>query len=178
MAGGGAIGVLAAFFQMLEKLTLLKNKDAILSCDLSSVFSCSNVLNSWQSSVFGFPNSLMCMILFAIFATAGVAGLAASALSRGFRLGVQALSLFTLAFALWFLEQSIYDIGSLCILCIFCFAGLLLVNGAWLRLNAHDLPVGERGRKALSRAIASGADIFGWFILAAIVAFAMLFRFM
>ncbi len=178
MATGGVVGIFAALFQMLEKLTLLKNKDAILTCDLNSVFSCSNVLNAWQSSVFGFPNSLMCMVLFAIFATSGLAGLAGSTLARGYRLGVQAVSLFTLGFALWFLHQSIYDIGSLCILCIFCFAGLLLVNAAWLRINADDLPLGERGRRILSRAIASGADIFGWFILAAIVAFAMLFRFM
>ncbi len=178
MTTGGVVGIFAAFSQMLEKLTLLKNKDAILTCDLNSVFSCSNVLNAWQSSVFGFPNSLMCMILFAIFATSGLAGLAGSKLARGYRLGVQGVSLFTLGFALWFLEQSIYSIGSLCILCIFCFGGLLLVNGAWLRINAQDLPIGERGREVLAKAIATGADIFGWFLLAAVVAFAMLFRFM
>lgn len=177
MTVGGAIGMTAAFLQILEKLTLLKNKDAVLTCDLNSVFSCTNVLNAWQSSVFGFPNSLMCLVLFTIFTTIALAGAAGGKLTRGLRLGVQVLSLGTLGFALWFLEQSVYSIGSLCILCIFCFGGLLLVNWGWLRSNAADLPIGARGRAALARGIATGADIFGWFLLAAVVAFAMLLRF-
>ncbi len=177
MTTGGVIGVAAAFLQTTEKIALLKHKDAILACDLSSVFSCTNVLNAWQSAVFGFPNSLLCMTLFTIFASTALVGLSGGSLPRRLRLGVHALSLFTLGFALWFLAQSIYVIGSLCILCIFCFVGLLLVNWGWLRLNAGDLPIGERGRAVLARTIAKGGDIFGWFLLAALVAFAMLLRF-
>ena len=177
MTTGGIIGVAAAFLQTTEKIALLKNKDAVLACDLSSVFSCTNVLNAWQSAVFGFPNSLMCLTLFTIFATIALVGLSGGNLPRRLRLGIQALSLFTLGFALWFLAQSIYVIGSLCILCIFCFAGLLLVNWGWLRLNAHDLPIGEQGRALVGRVIANGGDIFGWCVLAAVVAFAMLLRF-
>lgn len=177
MAAGGAIGTTAAFLQTTEKITLLKNKDAILTCDLNSVFSCTNVLNAWQSSVFGFPNSLMCMALFTIFGSMALVGASGGILPRRLRLGIQALSLFTLGFALWFLAQSIYVINALCILCIFCFGGLLLVNWGWLRLNAVDLPIGKRGRAILARGIAMGADIFGWFLLAALVAFAMVLRF-
>jgi len=177
MAGGGAIGFTAAFLQTLEKIQLLKHTDKALVCDLNSVFSCSNVLNAWQSSVFGFPNSVMCLTFFTIFAIVGLAGLSGASLPRGFRLSIQALSLFVLGFALWFLWQSIYVIGSLCILCIFCFAGLLLVNGAWLRINAADLPIGSSGRTTLARLVKNGADIFTWILLAAAVAFAMLLRF-
>jgi uncharacterized membrane protein len=177
MTTGGGIGIIAAFLQTTEKITLLKNKDAILTCDLNSVFSCKNVLNAWQSAVFGFPNSLMCMTLFTIFASVALVGVSGGVLPRRLRLGIQALSLFTLGFALWFLMQSIYVINALCILCIFCFAGLLLVNWGWLRLNAADLPIGVRGRALLARGIETGADVFGWFVLAALVAFAMVLRF-
>ncbi len=177
MTVGGVIGMTAAFLQTLEKLTLIKNKDALLSCNLNSVFSCSNVLNAWQSSVFGFPNSILCLVLFTIFTAIALAGATGGKLTRGMRLGIQALSLGTLGFALWFLEQSVYSIVSLCIFCIFCFIGLLLVNGAWLRLNAADLPIGERGRAVLARGIAKGADVFAWSLLAALVAFAMVLRF-
>jgi len=177
MLGGGAIGTAAAFIQTTEKIQLLKHKDAVLSCDLNSVFSCSNVLNAWQSSVFGFPNSLLCMTLFVIFASIALVGLSGGALPRKLRLSIQALSLFTLGFALWFLSQSIYFINALCILCIFCFTGLLLVNWGWLRLNAADLPIGERGRAFVGRCIKSGADSFAWILLAVIVAFAMVLRF-
>jgi uncharacterized membrane protein len=177
MATGGGIGMVAAFLQTTEKITLLKNKDAILTCDLNSVFSCTNVLNAWQSAVFGFPNSLMCMALFTIFGSMALVGVSGGTLPRRLRLGMQALSLFTLGFALWFLTQSIYVINALCILCIFCFIGLLLVNWGWLRLNADDLPIGERGRAYVAHRIASGADIFGWILLALALAFAMVLRF-
>lgn len=177
MALGGAIGVVAAFLQTLDKLALLKNKEAVLSCNLNSVFSCTNVLNSWQSSVFGFPNSVMSMVLFVVFTVAAVAGLTGGKLSKGFRLGVQFLSIFTLGFALWFLTQSTYVIGALCLLCMFLFTGLLLVNWAWLRLNLTDLPLSAQCKKKLSGVVAKGGDTLGWFILGMILAFAMLFRF-
>jgi uncharacterized membrane protein len=177
MTVGGAIGTLAAFLQTLEKIRLLKNDEATLICNLNSVFSCTNVLNAWQSSVFGFPNSLMCMMLFTIFGSIALVGAAGGKLPRRVRLGVQGLSLFTLGFALWFLWQSTYAIGSLCIFCLFCFAGLLAVNWGWLRINAADLPIGEWGRIAVKRAIDSGADVFIWIVLALAVAFAMILRF-
>lgn len=177
MGTGGLIGMAAAFLQTTEKIALLKHKDAVLACDLNSVFSCTNVLNAWQSSVFGFPNSLMCMALFTIFASMALVGVSGGTVPRRLRLTIQALSLATLGFAIWFLTQSIYVIGSLCILCIFCFAGLLLVNWGWLRLNAPDLPIGKAGRAWLEGFINKGGDIFGWFLLAAALAFAMVLRF-
>jgi uncharacterized membrane protein len=177
MTVGGAIGILAAFLQTTEKIAILKNKDANLVCDLGGAFSCSNVLNAWQSAVFGFPNSLLCLVLFTIFATTALAGLSGAPLPRRLRLGVQSLSLFTLGFAIWFLTQSIYVINALCILCLFCFTGLLLVNWAWLRMNAADLPIGARGRALAKRLIASGTDTFVWILLAAAVAFAIVLRF-
>lgn len=177
MLGGGIVGMAAAFLQTTEKVALLKNKDAVLACDLNNVFSCTNVLNAWQSSVFGFPNSLMCLSLFTIFASMSLVGVSGGTLPRKLRLSIQGLSLFTLGFALWFLTQSIYVINALCILCIFCFAGLLLVNWGWLRLNAADLPIGERGRMFVKQRIASGADTFAWVLLGLVVAFAMILRF-
>lgn len=177
IAAGGALGLVASFLQTTEKIQLLKYKDRALACDLSDVFSCTNVLNAWQSSVFGFPNSLMCLVFFTTFLVVGLIGLAEAGLSRRVRLAVQALSLFVLGFALWFLWQSVYNILALCILCLFCFAGLLFVNWALLRLNAADLPIGQRGRAVLQRAIASGADTFGWIVLGLVVGFAMYLQF-
>ena len=177
IAAGGAIGLTASFLQTLEKISLLKNKDAELVCDLSSVFSCTNVLNAWQSAVFGFPNSMMCMILFTIFGTAGLIGATGGKLSRGLRLGVHALALATLGFGLWFLWQSTFAIGSLCLYCLFCFSGLLLLNWGWLRMNAADLPIGARGRAKLQRGIAAGADTFAWIFLALTIAFVMILKF-
>jgi uncharacterized membrane protein len=178
MTAGGVIGVVAAFLQTLEKLVLIQNKDALLPCNFNSVFNCSTVLNAWQSSVFGFPNSIMCMALFVIFATTALVGAVGGMLPAKFRLGVQALTLFTLGFALWFLWQSTFEIGALCIFCIFCFGGLLILNWGWTRLNADMLPIGERGRQFVKKAIASGWDTFAWVALGAIVGLTMAARFM
>lgn len=174
MTIGGFTGVVAAFTQTVEKITLLKHADAVLSCDLNSVFSCSTVLSAWQSSVFGFPNSLMCLTLFTVFTATAFAGLSGSILTQRFRRIVQGISLGTLGFALWFLEQSIFSIGSLCILCIFCFIGLLLVNAMWLRINARDLPAKNT---FINRMIAADVDIVIWLMIAITVALAMFFRF-
>lgn len=177
MVVGATIGLIAAFWQTLEKLTLLKNKDAILSCDLGSVFSCSNVLNAPQSSVFGFPNSIMCMILFTIFLAVGLVGLTGGQIAKKMRLAVQGLSVFTLGFAFWFLFQSTYRIGAICIFCLFCFAGLLMVNGSWLRFNLPDLPLSKKLQTSVKKWVAKGADIFFWLLLALIVGAAIVFKF-
>lgn len=177
MVAGGAIGLLASFLQTMEKLTLLKNENAELVCNLNSVFSCTNVLNAWQSSVFGFPNSLMCMVLFTIFGTIGLAGAVGGALPKALRLSIHGLAVFTLLFGLWFLSQSTFVIGSLCLYCLLCFSGLLLINWSWVRVNAADLPIGANGRARLGRAIASGADTFVWILLALAIAFAMILQF-
>jgi uncharacterized membrane protein len=176
MLAGGALGLVSAFLQTLQKIASLQSKGGVLPCDINDVFSCSTVLNAWQSSVFGFPNSVMCMVLFTIFASVALVGAGGGSVSRGVRLGIQGLSLFTLGFALWFLWQSTYSIGALCIYCLFCFAGLLAVNWAWLRINVADLPF-ERLRGVLQRWVASGIDVFIWLIIAVVVALAMVIQF-
>ncbi len=173
MAIGAAVGMVASFLQTLEKLALLKNPHALLTCNINSVFSCSNVLDSWQSSVFGFPNSIMCLVLFTVFTAFAVAGWCGSRMPHQLRIGVQGLSLFTLVFGLWFLWQSTYKINALCIYCIGCMAGLLLVNWGWVRLNADNLPYS----KAIRDGMRSGTDIVAWFLLAAIIAMAITLHF-
>lgn len=177
MLVGSGMGMAAAFMQVIEKITLLKNKDAILTCDLNSIFSCSTVLNAWQSSVFGFPNSIMCLTLFTIFGAISLVGVSKGMLTRRLRVAIQILSLATLGFGLWFIEQSIYNIGSLCILCIFCLAGLLVLNWGWLRLNVADLPINKKTKTVLARAIAKDYDTFAWIMIAIIIASAMIVRF-
>lgn len=177
IAIGASVGLVAAFMQLLEKITLLKHADQILSCDINSVFSCSNVLNAWQSSVFGFPNAVMCIILFTVFAVTSLVIVTGGTVPRRMRLAVQGLALFMLGFALWFLEQSIFDIRSLCIFCIFCFVGLLVINWGWLRGNAADLPIKDAWKRTLQRGIEHGADTFGWILLGMVVLGTMVIKF-
>jgi hypothetical protein len=82
-----------------------------------------------------------------------------------------------LGFAIWFLSQSLYVIGSLCIFCLICFAGLLAANWGWMRLNADDLPLGKRGRRLVKQAMASGSDTFVWIMFAIVLTFLVILRF-
>lgn len=175
MALGSGVGLIASFLQLLEKITLLKNADAVLTCNIDSVFSCTNVLNAWQSSVFGFPNSLMCVVFFAFMLGVSLAGIS-SPINKRLRLTSQAISVFFLGFGLWFLEQSTFAIEALCIFCIFCYTGLIMINATWLRLNTDDLPFGKY-RYTLNKCYKKGTDIFGWVIYGLVIALVMLLKF-
>jgi uncharacterized membrane protein len=121
----------------------------------------------------------MCLFVVTVLLTAGLAGLAAGTknLPKNFRLGMQGLSLAVLAFGLWYLSQTIFVIGALCIYCLFCMAGLLVVNWALLRMNVSDLPISEKAKTKLKEQFAKGTDIFGWFLIAAAITLAMLIQF-
>lgn len=177
MTAGGAIGMIAAFLQLLEKLELIKNKDAVLTCNFNSIFSCSSVLNAPQSEVFGFPNSILCLTLFTIFFAVGLAGIN-GVLSRRLRVGIQMLSAVTLLFALWSLWEDTFAIEALCVFCLICFVGLLMINSAWLRLNVADLPAHSHIKAWLFYLIRHQYDVLIWLLLGLIVGGVMILKFM
>ena len=165
----GIVGFLASFLQMIEKIELLKNPNSALFCNINAVFSCSNILNVWQSSVFGFPNSLMCVTFFAIMMTAGIIGWTGSSMNKKLRLIFMGMSLFFVGFGFWYLWQSIFVVGALCIFCIFCYGAVLAISGAWLRLNYKDLSLNKNNKQILDRIVRSNYDIAFWLLIAVII---------
>ena len=173
VALAAAVGLTSAFWQLMEKLSILKNKDMILSCNFNDVFSCSNVLNAPQSSVFGPPNSVIGIIMFTFFLTIGIVGLSGSKIVEKLALVVQGLALFMLGFTLWFLYQSTYNIQSICLFCLFIGTAVLIINAAMLRHNLQWLPA----RKWLTGLVNRGGDLFIWALIWLIVALAMFLKF-
>lgn len=171
------IGLIASFLQMIEKIKMLKNVSAPLICNINAVFNCSNVLDTWQSSVFGFPNALMCIIFFTIMLTLGLIGWTGSIINKNLRLIMQASAIFFLGFGFWYLWQSIFIIGSICLFCLFCYAGVLGINFAWLRINIKDLPINKSIIKYLEKNINDGSDIFIWLSIALIIIAEIIFKF-
>ena len=119
---GAAIGLFSASILMVEKIHLLKNPTASLSCDLNPIIACGSVINTEQASAFGFPNPILGLIGFAIVLTIGVALLAGAQFKRWFWLGLQAGTLFGVSFVTWLQYQSIYEIGALCPYCMVVWA--------------------------------------------------------
>jgi uncharacterized membrane protein len=160
----------------MEKLALLKNSSEVLSCNINSALSCSNVLNSHQASVLGPPNALICSLMFCFFAI-GLVSLTGSIITAKMRLITQFLVFFTLGFGTWFLEQSNFAIGALCIFCIFNIFALLLINGVWFRLNYADLPISKKLRPTFDKWLKLGADYFVWSLFALLIVLASIIKF-
>jgi len=176
IALSGVVGLIASFLQTLAKLEILSNPQAVLSCNINAVFSCSNILNVWQSSVFGFPNSLMCIVFFTILITAGLIGLGSSINAKA-RLVIQGLALFFAGFGFWYLWQSIFVIGALCIYCLFCYAPVLVTNGVLFRLNQKELSYNKQAKRIVDYLIKNSYDTLIWVLIAVVIAGEILIKF-
>src|SRR5688572_3289381 len=86
---GGTIGLLCAAILTLEKIHLLKNPGAALSCDISPIVACGSVINTDQASAFGFPNPFMGIAGFAVLITIGMGMFAGAKYRRWFWQGLQ-----------------------------------------------------------------------------------------
>ena len=81
----GAIGWWAAFSLTMERLHLLAEpRRDRLGCDFSPLVQCSKNLESWQGSVFGFPNPILGLAGWVAPIVVGVAILAGARFARWF----------------------------------------------------------------------------------------------
>jgi uncharacterized membrane protein len=153
----GVVGWYAAFALTLEKFTTLTDPSEALGCDFSVLVQCRANLESWQGSLFGFPNPVIGLAAWIAPIVVGVALLSGARFARWFwvvfNLGVVA----ALAFVIWLISQSIFVLGTLCPWCMVTWSVTIplfwavtlytLKTGAW--------PVGERMR-------ATAAALYGW----------------
>ncbi|MFT4028912.1 MAG: vitamin K epoxide reductase family protein [Protaetiibacter sp.] len=147
---GGALGELAAFMLTVEKIQLLKNPDAILSCNVSVFVQCGKNLDSWQGSVFGFPNPIIGLICWMAPILMGVAVLAGVRFPRWwwvcFNLGVA----LAVVFVVWLAAQSIFasNLHTLCPYCVLTWSVTYPTFLAVTFRNLADGVFGERPRRA------------------------------
>jgi uncharacterized membrane protein len=171
---GGAIGFVAAFVLILERIELFKDPDYVPSCSFNPVLSCGSVMETWQAQAFGFSNPLIGVASFAAVTAIGVVLLTRATLPRWFWLGLQAGALFGAAFVTWLAYQSIYNIEALC---PYCMVVWVVMIPMFVYLTAHNaqaghLPasVGVRNALVRNRAII----VLVWF---GIIAAAILIQF-
>lgn len=115
---GGAIGVIVSVVLTVEKINLLTNPSAVLSCDINPIISCGSAINKPQASVLGVPNSLIGAVGFSAVATIGAALLAGARFKRWFWRSLQGGMTFGVIAVAWLQYQSIYEIGALCPFCL------------------------------------------------------------
>jgi len=116
------IGWWAAFQLTIEKFALLENPEESLSCDLSPFIQCSTNLESWQGSVFGFPNPIIGLTGWMAPLVVGVAVLAGARFPRWFWLTFGAGITFAFGLICWLIFQSLYELFVLCPWCMVTWA--------------------------------------------------------
>tara|TARA_B100000902_G_C26999233_1_gene759027 strand:- start:53 stop:616 length:564 start_codon:yes stop_codon:yes gene_type:complete len=120
------LGGLAAWFSALTlaregyKLALTGEKP---SCDINPFFSCGNVMQTWQATVFfETPNQLLGIGGYAVVAVIGASLMAGATLNRLFWLLTAAGLFGAYAWLMWMFYHAVFVIGFLCLYCMVVWA--------------------------------------------------------
>ncbi|MGV9263197.1 vitamin K epoxide reductase family protein [Kitasatospora sp. NPDC003701] len=122
---GGAVGLFASAVLTLDKIRLLKDPSYVPNCNINPIISCGSIMRSDQAEAFGFPNSLLGLVGFAVVVAIGAGLLAGATYRRWFWLGLQAGTVFGIGFVTWLMYQALYRIGALCPYCMVVWATMI-----------------------------------------------------
>jgi uncharacterized membrane protein len=158
-----AVGLMITTVLVIQKVAILEEPGAGLLWDLGARVSCTAVLSAWQSSVFGPPNGVIGVAVFAILASAALDGLLGGRASRHYLLALWGLALVFAAFATWFSFQSAFVIGAWCLWCTGIVTVVLTICAGLTRI-ANDARAWGDGRVAtlLANAVSADLDLVVW----------------
>lgn len=140
------LGIVFTGIQIVERIGTLKDPDMSLVCDVNAVLSCSNVLEAWQSSVIlGVPNAFIGAVMFAVLGTAGAVLLSGTEVNRGTMRALTGLAVFFAAFATWFMMQTAFVIGALCLWCIAITTAIGVIGAVMSMTAAQQAYLGRPG---------------------------------
>lgn len=165
---GGCLGLLASFALTMDDIDLLKNPDAALACNVNAVVNCGENIQSWQGSVFGFPNPVLGLMAYPAPVVVGFALLARARFADWFWWTFNVGLLFAISFVYWLAFQSIFDIGTLCPWCSLVY---VVTIPMFLAVTVRNLRAGLAG-PALAKV---GESLSGWVALLAIVGYVIIF---
>lgn len=169
-----SIGLAAAFVLSVEKIHLLQNPDAILSCSINVVLNCASVMKTWQATLFGFPNSYIGLMAYPVLITLAVGYLAGARYKPWFMIGAQIGAFLGLIFAYWLFFQSVFVIQVLCPWCLLVTVATTLIFDAFLRYNLLENTFKLPGRvhQRITSLLKKDYDKFAvavWLVLMALI---------
>lgn len=171
MVLGGLVGMVSGVWQTVERINFAAGTNADAFCEINAVLSCNSVFTHWQSSALGIPNSLISLPVFALLASGGLAALTGTHLSRGYAVTLLGTTMFMAAFLTWYMQQSAFAIGVLCIYCTACAAALVAVGMGVTRVVDAEQALGTgRAGRQLRLLVEARADLIIWAGLAALIA--------
>jgi uncharacterized membrane protein len=151
----GAIGWYSAFALTLDKFAVLANPDADLDCNFNILVQCAVNLESWQGSLFGFPNPLLGLGGFVAPIAVGMALLAGATFARWFWIAFNVGVAGALALCIWLMYQSIFVLGTLCPWCMLVWAVTIPLFWTLTLYNARAGLLGGALQPL-------GARLYGW----------------
>lgn len=134
----GIAALIAAFVLTIDKLQLLEDPNAVLSCSVNIVLNCSTVMQTWQSHVFGFPNMLIGLIAFPVLIAIATLGLAGVKFPRWFLIAASIALLLGTVFAYWLFFSSVYVIQALCPWCLLVTTTMTVMLASFLHFNLKE----------------------------------------
>lgn len=162
------IGWWAAFQLTIEKFFLLENPGETTSCYVSVILQCDKNLGSWQGAVFGFPNPILGLTGWMAVLVMGVAVIAGVRFPRWFwaLFGVGVAG--ALAFVIWLITQSIFDLR---VLCPWCMVTWAVTIPTFLATSVHLF---RNGTLTQSPKVRERADsLMAWVPLATAIGYAI-----
>lgn len=143
LLGGAIIAWIAALVLLVDKLYLLANPGAQLSCDVNPFISCGNVMMTWQAEAFGIPNMALGLGGYAVMGVLGAQWLSGQELPRWLRLSQLGGIAIAFAFIHFLAASAIFVIRALCPWCMVAWvatAPMFFVSVAHA-VEIGDLPV-------------------------------------
>ena len=160
----GVTGFVGSFALVLDKFRLLESPGQALSCDVNPFIGCSPVMQSWQASLFGFPNPVIGVAAFVAPVVVALALLAGARFERWFWVAFQIGLFLAWAFVTWLFTQAVYAIGALCPWCMLVWLAtipLFWVTTVWMA--SRGLTTGRPGVRRAATAFLP----FSWVLPAA-----------
>lgn len=153
----GLVGLVASMTLTIEKFKLVTDPFYVPSCTLNAVLTCTEVMQSDQASLFGFPNPLIGIATFPVVAALGALVLARVQLPRWVWLSLQAGVVLAMVFVVWLISQTLYVIGALCPYCMVVWASVIPLF--WC-VSARNVRAGAFGAAAAGSALARRASVW------------------
>jgi uncharacterized membrane protein len=138
MLVSSTLSLIASLVLSYDAVKLAGAPTSKLSCDINAIVSCGKVAKSWQSSLLGFPNSFIGLMLEPVVMTVAIAGLSLVAFPRKFMRVAHVGYGLGLLFAFWLLSQSLFVIHALCPWCLLVTISTVTVFSTITRVSIFE----------------------------------------
>jgi uncharacterized membrane protein len=135
----GIIGWIASAILVFERLALYQDPNHVTSCDINPWVSCGQVMGTWQSELFGFPNPLIGVVAFTVVITTAMALYSGARIGRWNWVGLQIGVSLGAVFVIWLWFQALFTIYILCLYCMVVWAVMIPL---FLLLTVRNLAQG------------------------------------